>query len=492
MKIQFTSEELAFIKARGSDVQKIEEQFKYFEKGFPFIHLLRAATLNDGIKKFSDEELTYYNHLFEIKNQDFTIEKFVPASGAASRMFKDLQPRNLTPETQEKFRQNIQKFAFYTHLKTKYNQIGSWNKDLESENIIKIINFLLEEEGLNYNHLPKALLDFHSYDTHCRTALEEHFVEAALYGCGANRECRLHFTITPQHLNAFQELINKKQKYYEQRFNVHYTLTYSIQSPSTDTLAATPSLQPFRDKNGILLFRPGGHGALINNLNQINSDIVFIKNIDNVIREEKISDTIKYKKALAGYLLSLQTKVFAYQQLLSETEVDKETCREIQNFAEKHLQITFRTSSATQETLFKALHRPIRVCGMVKNEGEPGGGPFWVKNKEGEVSCQIVEKSQIDIHNTQQQAILTHATHFNPVDMVCSFHNFRGEKFDLMQFIDPETGFISEKTHEGIPLKAMELPGLWNGAMAQWITIFIEVPLSTFQPVKSVFDLLKH
>lgn len=498
MKIAFTPEEIAFIEARGSRVPEVEAQFAYFEKGFPFADLQRAATIGDGIKQMSSAEIAHYVNIYEQKSKELEILKFVPASGAASRMFKELQTivnekGPVESKIVQTFRGKITDFAFYSDLRESYEKSGkNWESDLNSDKIIDIIAHLLGEEGLNYSNLPKALLQFHNYPEATRTALEEHFVEAALYACGKDGECQLHFTVSPQHLSNFQALAESKKAEYEQRYNVRYHISYSTQDPATDTLAATEANQPFRDTKGALLFRPGGHGALIQNLNHLSADIVFVKNIDNVITENQISDTVTYKKALAGYLLELQEKSFTYQKRCREAQLTDTECREIQQFAEEKLQIIFSSPNATQNEILAQLHRPIRICGMVKNEGEPGGGPFWVKSCDGSISCQIIESSQIDKKSEIQKKIMESATHFNPVDMVCGYRDEEGLTFDLSQFIDPNTGFISEKSHEGKTLKAMELPGLWNGAMAHWITLFVEVPLTTFHPVKTVFDLLKH
>lgn len=498
MKITFTPDEIAFIEARGSSVPKVEAQFTYFEKGFPFADLQRAATIGDGIKQMTAEEIAHYINVYEQKSKELEILKFVPASGAASRMFKELQTivnekGPIESEIVQKFRENIKNFAFYSNLRRSYEKLGnSWESDINSDKIINIIAHLLEETGLNYSNLPKALLQFHTYSNETRTALEEHFVEAARYARGKNNECKLHFTVSPQHLSGFQALAESKKAEYEERYDVRYQLSYSTQDPATDTLAATEENLPFHDSKGNLLFRPGGHGALIQNLNHLSADIVFVKNIDNVITENQISDTVTYKKALAGYLLWLQEKSFAYQEKCKKAQLTDDECLEIQHFAEEKLQIVFSSPNATQNEILAQLHRPIRICGMVKNEGEPGGGPFWVKSCDGSISCQIIESSQIDKKSESQKKIMENATHFNPVDMVCGYRDKEGLTFDLTQFIDPNTGFISEKSHEGKMLKAMELPGLWNGAMAHWITLFVEVPLTTFHPVKTVFDLLKH
>jgi len=322
--------------------------------------------------------------------------------------------------------------------------------------------------------------------------LEEHLVESVLYAQSKNGVCQLHFTVSESHLEKFVELATEVEEKYEKRFGVTFRISYSIQSPSTDTLAAELNFTPFRDKNGNLLFRPGGHGALINNLNNITADLVFVKNIDNVVPETQLGPTILYKKALAGYLLHLQTKNFEYQNQLINNHFNKNDLSIIIEFAKSELMIQFEEENPTPETVLKKLNRPMRICGVVKNEGEPGGGPFWVTNRRGETSLQIVESSQIDKNDPEQKNFMASASHFNPVDLVCCYKDVNNKPFNLNDFIDPYTGFISEKSYEGRTLLAMELPGLWNGAMADWITIFAEVPLTTFNPVKTVFDLLKR
>jgi hypothetical protein len=389
------------------------------------------------------------------------------------------------------FLQKLPQFPFYEALEKVLMQKGiSLYREIKNNNYQLVISYLLQECGLNYGALPKGLILFYRYEERCRTAAEEHLIEAAHYARNHDGICRLHFTVSSQHQTLFQQFIKQVLPHYEARFGVHYDITYSLQMPETDTLAATENNEPFRDNQGQLLLRPGGHGALIYNLNALDADLVFIKNIDNVIYELQLNDNILYKKALASHLLQLQRRIFTYLQQLETANNDPMLLMEIADFAENELMLTITEQQLDAESLAAQLNRPVRVCGMVKNEGESGGGPFWVRNHKGEVSLQIVETSQIDTQNREQQAILQSATHFNPVDMVCGLKNYKGKKFDLQAFIDPYTGFISSKSYDGRTLKAMELPGLWNGAMAQWITIFIEVPSSTFHPVKTVFDLI--
>jgi len=504
--LHFTPQDLSFMAQRGSNSEHVEKQFGFFKTGFDFANINRNVSIDDGIVKFSEDEVKHWGQIYENfmdTNRKFStraiqIVKFVPASGAASRMFKDLyeviQTEKLTVNDKAKlYLEKIKNFAFFKDLKEVIEK-----NDHSFDEVIKNVNskipfaFLLEEKGLNYGNLPKGLLKFHKYADEERTAMEEHLVESAKYAQSGDGVCRLHFTVSQEHLDKFNELVFKVKEKYENRFGITYQISYSVQSPATDTLAAELDNTPFRDKNGNLLFRPGGHGALISNLNSIHADLVFVKNIDNVTTEDKLEPTVVYKKALAGYLLYLQEKSFEYQKLLPSVSTDGDEFKEIISFAKNELMIQFETENPTREEILKKLNRPMRICGMVKNEGEPGGGPFWITRRNGETSLQIVESSQIDKNNPTQMEFMKSASHFNPVDMVCCFKDANGNYFNLNEYVDPYTGFISEKSYEGRTLKAMELPGLWNGAMANWITIFAEVPLSTFNPVKTVFDLLKR
>jgi len=495
--LQFTPQDLAFIAQRGSDIEQVEKQFNFFKTGFDFANINRNVSIGDGMVKFSENDVNHWIGVYEGLAQKKEIVKFVPASGAASRMFKDLYEvinnEKLTLNEKTKlYVEKIKDFAFFNDLKEKIEENGVCVDEIIEDSTSKILfEYLLDEKGLNYGNLPKGLLKFHKYENETRTALEEHLVESAKYAQSGDGVCRLHFTVSQEHLDKFNELVAQVKEKYEQRFGVSYHITYSVQSPATDTLAAELDNTPFRDKNGKLLFRPGGHGALINNLNNIHADLVFVKNIDNVTTEAQLEPTILYKKALAGYLLHLQKKNFEYiKTLISRGPLS--SIQEIIDFAKHELMIQFENENPTQEEVLKKLQRPMRICGMVKNEGEPGGGPFWITNRNRETSLQIVESSQIDMNHPSQKEFMQTASHFNPVDMICCFKDVNGKFFDLNKYVDPFTGFISEKSYEGRTLKAMELPGLWNGAMADWITIFVEVPLSTFNPVKTVLDLLKR
>ena len=497
MQLEFTFEDKDFMKQRGSDPAQVEQQFANFEKGFPFADIDRPATIDDGILRLNEDQVAELEAEYSYAIEGKKIEKFVPASGAASRMFKDLYAL-LNEQLDEKqtalaqtFLSTLPRYPFYEALK---QVMADKQLDLDAEiqkgNFRLIIQYLLEGEGLNYGNLPKGLLQFHRYESEIRTALEEHLLEAALYA-NNGKEAWLHFTVSEHHLELFKAKVAELLPKYEQKFGITYHVSFSMQAASTDTLAATEDNQPFRDENGKLLFRPGGHGALIYNVDGRDADILFVKNIDNVTKEQNIAPTVTYKKVLAAYLVQLQSLQFQYLKTLEAGNVDPMTLCEIMDFAESKLMISI-DEQPTAEELYTLMNRPLRLCGMVKNEGEPGGGPFWVRDTEGDCSLQIVESSQIDKNNPEKAAIMAKATHFNPVDMVCAIKNYKGEKFDLLQYVDPNTGFISSKSYNGRTLKAMELPGLWNGAMANWITIFVEVPLATFNPVKTVFDLLKR
>ena len=491
------------LQEKGISEEKVAEQLKNFVTGFPYLKIETAAAVGQGILAPSDEEVKEYLTTWdEYCKSDKSVLKFVPASGAASRMFKDLfsflssdhdEPQS---DFEKNFFANIEKFAFYKELdETCVKNNSATIKELMATDKYKTVVFnLLDSAGMNYGSLPKGLLKFHNYDDAKRTPVEEHFVEGALYAAMGSK-VRLHFTVSPNHRSMFEKLVEQRRAYYEKLFNVEYELTFSEQKQSTDTIAVDSDNNPFREE-GKLLFRPGGHGALIENLNDIDADIIFIKNIDNVVPDRLKSDTVTYKKVIAGLLVSLQKKAFEYLRLIDSGKYTHEQIEEIIRFVQQKL---FCRSSEIKHLedcdlviyLRKKLNRPMRVCGMVKNVGEPGGGPFLAYNNDGTVSLQILESSQIDMNNPKAKEMFERGTHFNPVDLVCSVKNYKGEKFNLPTYVDPSTGFISHKSKNGRELKAMELPGLWNGAMSDWNTVFVEVPLSTFNPVKTVNDLLR-
>jgi hypothetical protein len=502
------------LRLKGIDVAAFEKQLGNFATGFPPVSLVRAATAGDGILFFQPSEKTALRKYFEQNSTAWSIVKFVPASGAATRMFKPLfdfreQCRDKSFLNLEALRiqgfhtvydffSRIEKFAFYSDLEKVFaGEQKELKTLLNNGEFATIIDHLLFEPGLNYSSLPKALLKFHRYPDGSRVAMEEHIVEAAIYARNENSIAKLHFTISPEHLQKFNNRIAEVRSKYEDQFHIRIEITHSVQKPSTDTIAVDMNNVPLRDKNGDLLFRPAGHGALIENLQDIEADIIFIKNIDNVVPDAIKEPTYEYKKVLGGYLLKAREKVFTFLEKTEKQSVSEEEIDEMAVFAREKLclclPVEFNLFSPGKKLklLTQRLDRPIRVCGMVKNEGEPGGGPFWVKDIKGEVSLQIVESSQIDLGSEKQKEIFTSSTHFNPVDIVCSIKNHHGNTFKLSDYVDESTGFISMKSSGGVNLKALELPGLWNGAMADWITIFIEVPVITFNPVKIINDLLR-
>lgn len=454
----------------------LETQLKNFREGFPFLPVTRAASCGDGIRVLDAAGIEQAAARYDRAKESLRVVKFVPASGAATRMFKDLfefvREGRRTAVVGELLA-NRRRFAFWPELRT---IIGDDADELRTvENIVA--------EGLRYGETPKGLVSFHRYGDEVRKAVEEHLVEGAQYAA-AGGEVKIHFTVSPEHLTRFEALLAEKIPVYESRFEVKYRISFSVQDPSTDTLAVNPDCTPFRRADGRLLFRPAGHGALIGNLGKIDADIVFVKNIDNVTTDARRSDTVLYKKALAGVLLALQERIFEYLMAL---EVPGAELEPIAAFIENELCVKLPKDYGTA-LLRQVLDRPIRVCGMVRNEGEPGGGPFWVAGADGLETLQIAESNQIA---PEKRELMRSATHFNPVDLVCSFRTSKGGRFDLREFVDPATGFISRKSDGGRELLAQELPGLWNGAMARWNTVFVEVPITTFSPVKVVTDLLR-
>ena len=498
-------QELNQIAARGISEQQIEKQLEQIKNGFPFLRLEGAAAIGKGIVAPTEEKVKQYEQVWDnYKKQGHRIVKFVPASGAASRMFKDLfafldAPYDVpTTDFEKHFFEHIKKFAFRKALssKCKENEGSSVCDLIKAGNYKAVVANLLKEKGLNYGQLPKGLLQFHEYsEEEVRTPMEEHLVEAALYA-SSNGEANVHFTVSHDHLELFEKMVAEKAEVYAQKFGVKYNISFSEQKPSTDTIAANPDNTPFHNEDGSLLFRPGGHGALIENLNEIDADVVFIKNIDNVVPDRLKADTVTYKQVIAGILVSLQQKAFEYLRVLDSGAYNHDKLEEIIRFLQRDLCCRKPDIKELEDAdlviyLRKKLNRPMRVCGVVKNVGEPGGGPFLTYNSDGTVSLQILESSQIDKNNQKYMDMFAQGTHFNPVDLVCATKDYKGNDFDLPQYVDPKTGFISNKSKNGKELKALELPGLWNGAMSDWNTIFVEVPLSTFNPVKTVNDLLR-
>lgn len=471
---EFSTPDTEQIKTHGLTPEIVAQQLADFVCGFPYANITRPASVGNGIIELSDIDITRYAEKYTAAQATKKIVKFVPASGAATRMFRDLFEFLNTGTMNDVTRRvldNLDKFAFWDDLR---QFLPDTPTDRDK------IACMLTNAGLDYGNLPKGLIAFHKYDTYSRTALEEHLVEGAQYAA-ANGTVHIHFTVSPEHLAGFHALLARAVPEYSARYGVKYDITMSNQSTSTDTIAVNPDNTPFRTDDGRLLFRPAGHGALIENLNNIDADIVFIKNIDNVTTDELRGDTIKYKHVLAGLLLSLQARAFEYLNNFVAYDLN-----EIRTFIKNDLCV--RTSDdAPAEMLRQILNRPIRVCGMIKNIGAPGGGPFWVRDEHGTESLQIVESSQIAL---DARDIMNASSHFNPVDLVCGTRDAHGKPFDLTAFVDHKAGFISEKSYGGHALRAMERPGLWNGAMAHWNTVFVAVPASTFTPVKVVTDLL--
>lgn len=500
-----TQQDLQQIAAKGIAEEQLQKQMDDFKRGFPFLRLDSAATVGHGILAPTDAEREEYIRQWDAyKAGKHRVTKFVPASGAASRMFKNLfaflDADYDAPQTsfEHEFFDHIHQFAFFSELDAAcLKNEGKGIDDLLAAGGHKaVVANLLEERGLNYGQLPKGLLRFHRYEDGARTAMEEHLVEGARYA-STNGEAHIHFTVSHEHLPLFKAEVEKRVGKYAEKYQVRYDISFSEQKPSTDTVAANPDNSLFRNEDGSLLFRPGGHGALIENLNDLEAGVVFIKNIDNVVPDRIKADTVLYKKVLAGILVDTQKKAFEYLRILESGSYSHAQIEEIIRFVQQDLYCRKHDIKELEDAelviyLKNKLNRPMRVCGVVKNVGEPGGGPFVCYNADGTVSLQILESSQIDTNNAEYVAMFKNGTHFNPVDLVCATKDYKGNRFDLLKHVDHNTGFISSKSKNGKELKALELPGLWNGAMSDWSTIFVEVPVSTFNPVKTVNDLLRE
>ena len=490
-----SQQDLKQLAQKGISEAQIERQLGEFKTGFPFLKL--DAAIGRGIVAPNEAERKQYVSAWEqYKAAGRRVVKFVPASGAASRMFKDMfafvdaDYDVPTTDFEKKYFDNIEKFAFYAELDAACQKNeGKGIKALIADGNYKAVAAnMLKAEGLNYGQLPKGLLLFHNYPEGPRTPMEEHLVEGALYAA-SNGEAHVHFTVSHEHMELFKQKVAQKADIYAEKYGIKYDITFSEQKPSTDTIAANPDGTPFRNSDGSLLFRPGGHGALIENLNEIEADVIFVKNIDNVVPDRLKPETVEWKQIIAGVLVTLQ-------RLLDSGKYSHEQIEEIIRFVQQDLCCRKADIKDLEDAdlviyLRKKLNRPMRVCGVVKNVGEPGGGPFLTYNQDGTVSLQILESSQIDKSNKEYMEMFTKGTHFNPVDLVCAVKDYQGNAFDLPKYVDPTTGFISQKSKSGKELQALELPGLWNGAMSDWSTIFVEVPLGTFNPVKTVNDLLR-
>ena len=503
-----TEKDLEQLRAKGITEKKVRGQIDTFKEGIPFVKLKKAVTVGDGILKYEGDKEKKLIERFEKAKDQNKLLKFVPASGAASRMFRTLfnflneydpEKESLDAFLERKddddlrtFVNGLEHFPFYKLVE---NRISGQTNSRDVE-VYLFVKEMLSEDALNYGFYPKGLLPFHNYGSHSATPFEEHLKEASEYAKSGN-SATLHFTISEQHGDMYNEEFSQVKDRVSAATGTSFNVSYSFQKPSTDTIAVDMQNEPFRNEDGSVLFRPGGHGALIENLNEQDADIIFIKNIDNVTVPRFADEVVKSKKLLAGVLLQVQEKAFDHARRLESEDLTSDEVNSIKTFLHDELNVRFsdRFGGYSLEQKVKVLkdkiNRPIRICGMVKNEGEPGGGPFWIQGEDGRVSLQIIESAQIDTDDAGQNDILQHATHFNPVDLVCGVKDYKGEKFDLTKFVDAKQGFITGKTKEGRELKALELPGLWNGAMAYWNTLFVEVPLETFSPVKKVTDLLK-
>ena len=493
------------IAAEGLTVEEADRQLALFRRGVSPVRLNRPSRAGDGVVVLTPAEQEELILAYEGSLRTKGIMKFVPASGAASRMFKEwykgLREGGFATEAERgRFFQDLERYAFFPDLKASVAAKGLDLDELLGKRAEgAILRFILTEEGLNYGQLPKALLKFHAYPGGCRTALEEHLVEAALYAREASGCARLHFTVSREHERGIRERLSRVIGDYEARCGAVFEIGISAQESATNTLAADRSYRPFRNDKGELVFRPGGHGALLANLDALTADIIFLKNIDNVVPDGLKPETVRWKKILGGALVSLQDGIFQRLRLLESGDAGEADLGEIALFCREKLLADLppaferRSPAERRSYLSMRLNRPLRVCGMVKNEGEPGGGPFWVDDPEGKdiPSLQIIEEPQIDRTDPAQREIWNSATHFNPVDLVCGVRDHRGKKFDLARFADPALAIIARKSEQGRELLALERPGLWNGSMAFWNTLFVEVPLATFNPVKTVSDLLR-
>lgn len=508
----FTQKDIDQLKAHGLGLEQAQSQLETFQTGIPFVRLVRPATIGDGICKYTAEQGADYISLFDRRKDELDLLKFTPASGAATRMFKFLFEflKSYDPKQQSinsyinktqanelrLFFVGLDDFPFYKEIRDAIKPLIDDQTDVNTNRLL-FVQTMLGENGFNYGNHPKGLFPFHKYKDHNASAFEEHLFEAALYAKTKNT-ARLHFTISEAHYHSFKSEFERIQHIVETKTDTRFDISYSFQSNSTDTLAVDLNNKPIKENDSQrLILRPGGHGALIQNLNDQIADIIFIKNIDNVVTVAFEQQVAHYKKLLAGKLLQLQEQSFDFLKLMDQRRMTTDDIDNIIDFlqSEFHVPMSSDFDKFSKKHKIAALRaqldRPIRVCGMVENEGEPGGGPFWVKEEEGRTRLAIVESVQIDHKDKNQKAIVQASTHFNPVDIVCGVKNYKGEKYNLLDFVDHKAGFITNKTLQGKPIKALEHPGLWNGGMAYWNTIFVEVPLITFNPVKTVNDLLK-
>jgi hypothetical protein len=509
--------DLAQLKAAGITPAQVRRQIALFRRATHYQELHRPCTIGDGIHRIPKAEARSLILLQEEAAEAGRFLKFVPASGAASRMLEALHYYHHQSEMSRieqireraarggqrakvviRFLEEWERFPFSNELKEKLLREGLKLGHLaKGDRWRKVLNLLLTDSGLNYQILPKALMKFHRYPDESRSALEEHLVEAAATIRDEKSNASLHFTLSPEHQALFLETLSSVKPKHEERTGTRFEISYSYQHRSTDTVAVDLEGRPLREPDGRLHLRPAGHGALLINLQRLRGDLVYLKNIDNVVPDHLKTVTIEWKKILGGYLIQAQRQVNRYLDQLQRKPADRRGQESALDFLQQALSVCEPEgfwkwpAENRREFLLKKLNRPLRVCGVVKNQGEPGGGPFWVKGTDGNLTLQIVESAQVNMNSLEQKGIWSRATHFNPVDLVCALRDVQGKPFDLKRYIDPEAVLISRKSKEGQALQALELPGLWNGAMADWITLFVEVPLETFNPVKTLLDLLR-
>lgn len=504
--MSLSKKDIEQLQGHGLTIEKIYDQLKTFSDGIPFVDVLNAASINNGIESISNDDQKKLIEFYDLRKNNLVIIKFVPASGVATRMFQflfkfleDYNPKETKLNSYlkkgeyqllETFINSINDFAFLNAVSKKIRELyPDFKHGTKGTRIHLLVKTLLEEQGLNFSNLPKGLIPFHKYNNYTTTAFEEHLYETAYYA-SVNNNAYLHFTISKKHVAFFKKEFQAVKNRVSKKTKTKFHISYSFQKQETDTIAVKNDNTFFRNSKGECLLRPSGHGALIENLNEVDADIVFIKNIDNVVVKEYVEEIAHYKKVLAGKLLWIQKKIFTYLRVMDKESISLEMINEIKSFLWNELNI--KEAPNDTESIFNILNKPLRVCGVVKNTGAPGGGPFWIKNQDETTSLQIVEIAQINPDDKRQQIIVSEATHFNPVDLVCALRDYKGNKFDLSKYVDSNAGIITQKSQDGKPLKALELPGLWNGAMADWNSAFVEVPLFTFNPVKTVNDLLHN
>jgi hypothetical protein len=495
----FTQKDFRRIKKLGLTPRDLEKQMESYRYGSNYLNLNRPCAINDGILSIQKAAMNELIKLYEREAGKFKLLKFVPASGAASRMFAEwFSVREKdgfdSPALNQSFLRNFKKYPFYFLIK----QNKRASEFIEQKNIKSLLNYILSAKGLNFGWLPKALIPFHLYSAgKARTALEEHLFEAVQYVRGAGDVCHLHFTISQEHKKDVAEIIKTVKSKYENLCRIKYKISLSVQSPSTNMLAVDENNLPLRDAAGNLIFRPGGHGSLLANLQNLDADFIFIKNIDNIVPEKLLRKILPYKKMLGGLALQIQQEIFAILRQLENDEINSKQIDEIKNYCFQKLNIIFPRSITRQslkhqkQIIFSSMNKPLRVCAVVRNEGEPGGAPFWVEDRDGNQTLQIVENGHVDKSSPKQMAVWLASHYFNPVDMVCCTKNYRGEKFNLDSYVNPDAYLITRKNEKGRSLKALESPGLWNGGMAYWNTVFVELPIIVFNPVKTVSDLLR-